>query len=92
MRNAGLEREIQMTHARMWVGIVVVVGLLGALVLSRGQERAVGVASADAAVQKVKCNEGQTLTEALQKAKDLSQNKFSNFTFPMTGYALGSIV
>jgi nitrous oxidase accessory protein NosD len=53
----------------MWVGTVVVVGLLGVLALSRGQERAVGVAGADSSAQKVKCDQGQTLTEALKKAK-----------------------
>jgi nitrous oxidase accessory protein NosD len=46
---------------------VVVVGLLGALRLSGGLER--GVAGADSAVKKVKCDNGQTLTEALKKAK-----------------------
>ena len=58
-----------MTHARMWVGAVVVVGLLGLLGLSGSQERAVGVAGADSAVKKVKCDKGQTLTDALKKAK-----------------------
>jgi len=53
----------------MWVGAVVVVGLLGALGLLRSQERATGVAGADSAVKKVKCDRGQTLTEALKKAK-----------------------
>jgi hypothetical protein len=57
-----------MTHGRMWVGAVVV-GLLGALGLSGGLERGVGVAGADSAVKKVKCDKGQTLTEALKKAK-----------------------
>jgi Right handed beta helix region len=58
-----------MTHARMWVGAVVVVGLLGVLGLFGSQERAVGVAGADSAVKKVKCDEGQTLTDALKTAK-----------------------
>ena len=58
-----------MTHARMWVGAVVVVGLLGVLGLSGSLERGVGVAGADSAVKKVKCDKGQTLTEALRKAK-----------------------
>ena len=58
-----------MTHARMWVGAVVVVGLLGVLGLFGSQERAVGVVGADSAVKKVKCDKGQTLTEALRKAK-----------------------
>jgi hypothetical protein len=58
-----------MTHARMWVGAVVVVGLLGILGLSGSQERAVGVAGADSAVKKVECDKGQTLTDALKKAK-----------------------
>ena len=58
-----------MTHARMWVGAVVVVGLLGVLGLSGSLERDVGVAGADSAVKKVKCDKGQTLTEALRKAK-----------------------
>jgi Right handed beta helix region len=58
-----------MTHARMWVGAVVVVGLLGILGLSGSLDRGVGVAGADSAVKKVKCDTGQTLTEALQKAK-----------------------
>jgi hypothetical protein len=59
MGHAGPEREIQMTHARMWVGTVVVVGLLGGLVLAGSLNSGASVASADAAVQKVKCNEGQ---------------------------------
>lgn len=58
-----------MTHVRMWVGAVVVVGLLGVLGLFGSQERAVGVAGADSAVKKVKCDKGQTLTDALKKAK-----------------------
>ena len=58
-----------MTHARMWVGAVVVVGLLGILGLSGSLDRGVGVAGADSAVKKVECDKGQTLTEALQKAK-----------------------
>jgi hypothetical protein len=58
-----------MTHARKWVGAVVVVGLLGLLGLSGSQERAVGVAGADSAVKKVECDTGQTLTDALKKAK-----------------------
>jgi hypothetical protein len=57
-----------MTHARMWVGVVVV-GLLGVLGLSGSLERDIGVAGADAAVKKVKCDQGQTLTDALKKAK-----------------------
>jgi hypothetical protein len=58
-----------MTHARKWVGAVVVVGLLGLLGLYGSQERAVGVAGADSAVKKVECDKGQTLTDALKKAK-----------------------
>jgi len=58
-----------MTHARMWVGALVMVGLLGALGLSRSLERGVGVAGADSSVKKVKCDQEQTLTEALRKAK-----------------------
>jgi hypothetical protein len=58
-----------MTHTRMWVGTVVVVGLLGGLVLFGNQDSRVGVAGADSAVKKVKCDTGQTLTEALKKAK-----------------------
>ena len=49
--------------------MVVVVGLLGVLGLSGSLERDVGVAGADSAVKKVKCDKGQTLTEALRKAK-----------------------
>src|SRR6267142_736405 len=58
-----------MTHARMWVGTVVVVGLLGVLGLFGNQDRGVGVAGADSAVKNVKCDKGQTLTDALKKAK-----------------------
>jgi hypothetical protein len=58
-----------MTHARMWVGAVVVVGWLGVLGLFGTQERAVGVVGADLAVKKVKCDKAQTLTDALRKAK-----------------------
>jgi len=58
-----------MIHARMWVGAVVVIGLLGVLGLSGSLDRGVGVAGADAAVKKVECDKGQTLTEALKKAK-----------------------
>ena len=58
-----------MTHARMWVGTVVVVGLLGLLGLSGSLERDMGVAGADSAVKKVKCDKGQTLADALRKAK-----------------------
>jgi nitrous oxidase accessory protein NosD len=58
-----------MMHARMWAGAVVVVGLLGAFGLSVSLERGAGVAGADSAVKKVKCDNGQTLTEALKKAK-----------------------
>ena len=54
-----------MTHARMWVGAVVMVGWLGVLALSGNLERGVGVAGADSAVKKVECEKGQTLTEAL---------------------------
>jgi parallel beta helix pectate lyase-like protein len=57
-----------MTHARMWVGVVVV-GLVGVLGLSGSLERDMGVAGADSAVKKVECDKGQTLTEALRKAK-----------------------
>lgn len=57
-----------MTHARVWVGAVVF-GLLIALVLLGPQEQSVGVAGADSAVKKVECDKGQTLTDALQKAK-----------------------
>jgi hypothetical protein len=53
----------------MWVGAVVVVGLLGLLGLSGSQERAVGVVGTDSAVKKVECDKGQTLTDALKKAK-----------------------
>src|SRR5262245_47284940 len=69
MGNAGSERELQMTHARMWVGAVVAVGLLGTLGRSGSLDSRVGVAGADAAVEKVRCDTGQTLTEALKKAK-----------------------
>src|SRR5215211_4746020 len=58
-----------MTHARMWVWAVVVVGLLGILRLSGSQERAVGVAGADSVVKNIECDKGQTLTDALKKAK-----------------------
>ena len=58
-----------MTFARMWVGAVAVVGLLGVLGLSGILEREMGAAGADSAVKKVKCDKGQTLTEALRKAK-----------------------
>jgi Right handed beta helix region len=58
-----------MIHARMWVGALVVVGLLGVLALSGNLERDVGVAGADSAVKKVECDKGQTLTDALKKAK-----------------------
>jgi Right handed beta helix region len=57
-----------MTHARMWVGAVAV-GLLGVLRLSGSLDRRVGVAGADSAVKKVECDKGQTLTDALWKAK-----------------------
>jgi hypothetical protein len=53
----------------MWVGAVVVVGLLGVLALSGNLDRGAGVAGADSAVKKVECDKGQTLTEALKKAK-----------------------
>jgi hypothetical protein len=53
----------------MWVGTVVVVGLLGALGLSGSLDRGVGVVGADAVVKEVKCDKGQMLTEALRKAK-----------------------
>jgi Right handed beta helix region len=61
-----------MTHARIWVGAVVVLGLPGALGLSESLDRGTGVAGADSAVKavkKVKCDKGQTLTDALKKAK-----------------------
>jgi Right handed beta helix region len=58
-----------MTHARMWVGAVVVVRLLCILGLSGSLERDMGVAGADSSVKKLKCDKGQTLTEALRKAK-----------------------
>jgi nitrous oxidase accessory protein NosD len=58
-----------MTRAHMWVGAVVGVGLLGVLGLLGSQERDMGVAGADAAVKKVECDTGQTLTEALKQAK-----------------------
>ena len=58
-----------MTHVRMWIGVVVVVGLLGLLGLSGSLDRGVGVVGADSWVKKVKCDTGQTLTEALRKAK-----------------------
>jgi Right handed beta helix region len=57
-----------MKHTRAWVGVVVS-GLLVALVLWGHQEPSVGVVGADSAVKKVKCDNGQTLTEALRKAK-----------------------
>jgi Periplasmic copper-binding protein (NosD) len=57
-----------MIHTRAWVGVVVC-GLLVALILRGHQEPSVGVAGADSAVKKVKCDIGQTLTEALRKAK-----------------------
>ena len=57
-----------MTHARAWVGFVVF-GLLLAVILFGHQEQNVGVEGADSTVQKVKCDKGQTLTEALKKAK-----------------------
>ena len=57
-----------MTHARVWVGAVVF-GLLIALVLLGPQEQSIGVAGTDSAVKKVECDKGQTLTDALQKAK-----------------------
>ena len=57
-----------MTHARIWVGAVVF-GLLMVLVLWDRQDQSVGVAGADSTVKKVKCDNGQTLTEALRKAK-----------------------
>jgi hypothetical protein len=58
-----------MTHVRIWVGAMVVVGLLGALGLSGSHHRGVGVAGAGSAVKKVECDKGQTLTDTLQKAK-----------------------
>jgi hypothetical protein len=58
-----------MTHARKWVGAVVVVGLLGVLGLSGSLKQDIGMAGADSPVKKVKCDKGQTLTEALRKAK-----------------------
>jgi nitrous oxidase accessory protein NosD len=58
-----------MTHARMWIGGVVAVGWLGVLGLSGSLQRHMGVAGADSAVKKVECDNGQTLTEALKKAK-----------------------
>ena len=57
-----------MIHTRAWVGVVVC-GLLVALVLWSYQEPSVGVAGADSAVKKVQCDKGQTLTDALKKAK-----------------------
>ena len=74
MGNAGPEREIQMTHVHMWVGAVVAVGLLavgllGGLGWFGSLDRTAGVAGADSAVEKVRCDTGQTLTEALKKAK-----------------------
>ena len=66
MGDAGLEREIQMTHARMWVGTVAVVGLLGGLVLAGSLKSGARVASRFGGHQ---CDKGQTLTEALRKAK-----------------------
>jgi nitrous oxidase accessory protein NosD len=47
----------------------VVFELLIALVLLGCQEQSLGVASADSAVKRVQCDKGQTLTEALRKAK-----------------------
>ena len=57
-----------MTRARVWVGMVVF-GLVVALVLLGCQEPSVRVAGADSTVKKVNCDNGQTLTEALRKAK-----------------------
>jgi Right handed beta helix region len=57
-----------MIHTRAYVGVLVC-GLLVALVLWSYQEPSVGVAGADPSVKKVKCDNGQTLTEALRKAK-----------------------
>jgi hypothetical protein len=57
-----------MTHTRTWSGAVVV-GVLLALVLWGYQERRGSVAGADAMVKKVDCDKGQTLTDALRKAK-----------------------
>src|SRR5882724_3325861 len=57
-----------MTHARVCAGDVVF-GLLVALVLLGRQGQSVGVAGADSAVKRVNCNKGQTLPDALKKAK-----------------------
>ncbi|HEX9871261.1 MAG TPA: right-handed parallel beta-helix repeat-containing protein [Candidatus Tectomicrobia bacterium] len=57
-----------MTHARAGVGIVVFASLIALVLLGR-QEQSLGVASADSTVKKVKCDEGQTLTDALKTAK-----------------------
>jgi hypothetical protein len=57
-----------MTHTHTWVAAVVF-GLFVVLVLLGRQEQSVGVAGADSTVKKVKCDNGQTLTEALQQAK-----------------------
>jgi nitrous oxidase accessory protein NosD len=57
-----------MTQARAWVGIVVV-GLLVALVRLGHQQQDLGVTRADSTVKKVECDKGQTLTDALKKAK-----------------------
>jgi hypothetical protein len=46
-----------------------VFGLFVALVLWGHQEQSMGVAGANSAVKKVKSDNGQTLTEALRKAK-----------------------
>ena len=58
-----------MTHARMWVGAVVVIGV--ARRTGTVWESATGYGSGGRrfAVKKVKCDKGQTLTEALRKAK-----------------------
>jgi hypothetical protein len=53
----------------MWIGVVVGVGLLGLLGLSGSLDRGVGVVGADSSGKQVKCDKGQTLTEALRKAK-----------------------
>jgi nitrous oxidase accessory protein NosD len=56
-----------MTHTRIWVGAVIF-GLFVALVLWGQREQSIGIAGANSPVKKVKCDQGQTLTEALKQA------------------------
>jgi len=57
-----------MARTQTWAGAMVF-GLLVAVVLLGRQEQSVGMAHADSPVKKVKCDQGQTLAEALQQAK-----------------------